>query len=308
MASIEHNNADWKEMRIRVDSIASAVFLIGGGALSLSMSVVISNFENLTISMEMVSDISSAWLSLFGAIGLALFMKIYMVFQSFLLQEKTKFMDNNYNIFNIGGWVVGGLSFILFCIGFYLTVFFGINLISEGNIIPITSPQAKAALVVVDYSVEKYNQQTYWVEYIPALVLPFIAILGLYIAYSQWRTNQNKLKLELFRMRFMIYEACTDFIRNIMKGGVVTDQILLDFLASTKEAKWLFNSEIASYLENDLYKNGVDLQCFRSELEGVGVGEKRSTNLNNQAAIKKWLLSQFKVLDEKFERYLRIKH
>ena len=308
MESIEHNNADWKEMRTRVDSIASAVFLIGGGALSLSMSVVISNFQNLTISMEMVSDISSAWLSLFGAIGLALFMKIYMVFQSFLLQEKTEFMDNNYNIFNMVGWVVGGISFILFCIGFYLTVFFGINLISEGKIILITSPHAKEALAIADYSVEKYNKQTHWVEYISALVLPFIAILGLYIAYSQWRTNQNKLKLELFRMRFMIYEASTDFIRDIMKGGVVTDQILLDFLASTKEAKWLFNAEISKYLENDLYKNGVDLQCLRSELEGFGAGEERSKNLNEQTVIKKWLLSQFKVLDEKFECYLRLKH
>lgn len=308
MTSIEHNNADWKEMRTRVDSIASAVFLIGGGALSLSMSVVISNFENLTISMEMVSDISSAWFSLFGAIGLALFMKISMVFQSFLLQEKTEFMGNNYNKFNIFGWVFGSLSFILFCIGFYLTVFFGINLISEGNIIPITLPQAEAALVIADYSVDKYNENTHWVEYIPALVLPFIAILGLYIAYSQWRTNQNKLKLELFRMRFKIYEASTVFIGDIMKGGVVTDQILRDFLVNTKEAKWLFNAEVARYLENDLYSNGVDLQSLGSELEGIGIGEERSKNVNDQAGIKIWLLAQFKVLDDKFDPYLRLKH
>lgn len=308
MASIENHSADWQEMRARVDSIANAIFLIGGGSLSLSMSVVISNFESLTVNTKMVSDISSAWLSLVYSIGLALLLKIYMVFQSFHLQGNPEFMNKYNRIFNLGGWIVGGTSFVLFCVGFYLTVIFGVDLVSGDKIVEAYSSVAKSPLSRVGYSDDILTRNPFWLEYVSSLALPMIAVFGLYIAYRQWRTNQNNLKLALFKMRLSIYESSAGYISEIMSGGVVSDKILFDFLAGTSESKWLFNAEINKYLFDDLYSNGVDLQCLRSELEGLAIGNERLINLKNQTKIKKWLLSQISVIDEKFEPYLRLSH
>lgn len=38
----------------------------------------------------------------------------------------------------------------------------------------------------------------YWTTYLSAFSVPAIAVLGAAIAYRQWRTAQNKLKLDLF--------------------------------------------------------------------------------------------------------------
>ena len=45
------------------------------------------------------------------------------------------------------------------------------------------------------------------VPVLSALLTPTIAIITTYIAYEQWRTNRNKLKLDLFDRRFAVYDA-----------------------------------------------------------------------------------------------------
>lgn len=131
MSSIEHHNDDWKEMRSRTDSIANVVFLIGGGSLSLSISVILGNMENLEITIEAFHRIQNAWLSLFGSIVLALFLKIFMVFQSFHLQINTSFMNDHHGKFNFSGWIIGLTSFALFCIGLYLMIASGASLVAQ---------------------------------------------------------------------------------------------------------------------------------------------------------------------------------
>lgn len=51
MGTIEKNYEEWNEIRSRVDSLASAVFLIAGGALTLSISVLTSQTSPLEYSL-----------------------------------------------------------------------------------------------------------------------------------------------------------------------------------------------------------------------------------------------------------------
>ena len=125
----ENDYEHWKEMRARVDSIANAVFLIGGGALSLSITVILSNLKKLDISQPDIQFIKCAWILLFFAIVSSLFLKIFIVFQAFLLQEKTNFMDKHYMKFNCAGWVIGLTSFLLFCVGLYFMIMSASNLL-----------------------------------------------------------------------------------------------------------------------------------------------------------------------------------
>jgi hypothetical protein len=148
----------------------------------------------------------------------------------------------------------------------------------------------------------------HWTAYLAALLTPTVAVLGSLIAYRQWRTAQNKLKLDLFDRRFAVYSAATTLLASIMGSGMATDEKLFEFLSATRDAKWLLSTEISAYLEKELYHKAVDLQCLATELQDMPRGEERSANVHKQSEIKKWFLKQYEVLDEKFSLYLKLKH
>lgn len=148
----------------------------------------------------------------------------------------------------------------------------------------------------------------HWTNYLAALLAPTVAVLGSVIAYRQWRTAQNKLKFELFDRRFSVYEASRNLLASIITSGKAKDEEVFKFLLATREAKWLLNNEVATYLEKEVYHKAIDLQTLQATLEGVPVGEERSANVKKQAVIKKWFIAQYEVLDEKFSPFLELQH
>ncbi|WP_297531979.1 hypothetical protein [Thalassolituus sp.] len=117
---MEKNLEEWKELRARVDSIAGAIFLVAGGALSLSITVVIGNLGNLGLSDSDANVLKYAWTLLVLSIVLALSVKIVSVLQKYLLLIKPSFMNQHYMKFNGVGWVLGLTSFVFFCGGLWL--------------------------------------------------------------------------------------------------------------------------------------------------------------------------------------------
>lgn len=146
------------------------------------------------------------------------------------------------------------------------------------------------------------------VEISNALLTPVIAFLAAYIAWRQWETAQNRLKLDIFERRFSVYDATKSLIASIMQTGKATDENMFKFLAATKEAKWLFDDQIASYLDDKIWEKAVDLQTLNSELEGLPQGRERTENIHKQRDIKIWLSSQLKEIDKLFSKFLRIEH
>lgn len=148
----------------------------------------------------------------------------------------------------------------------------------------------------------------HWTTYISALFVPMIAVFGALIAYRQWRTAQNKLKLDLFDRRLVIYEAARDYISSVMTSGKTTNEKEFGFLTGTRGAKWLFNDEITQYLDIELWHKICDLGCLQSELNDLPASEERTRKLHAQADLKKWLFAQIKVLDGKFSPFLTLRH
>lgn len=148
----------------------------------------------------------------------------------------------------------------------------------------------------------------HWTTYLSALLVPTVAIFGSIIAYRQWRTAQNKLKLDLFERRFSVYDSARKLIGSIMTSGKARDEEVHRFLSETREAKWLLNTEIAKYLDEELYAKAIELQALEAELEGVPVGEERSANVKRQSEVKRWIREQYDVLDEEFSSFLKLGH
>ena len=130
MGSFENNNADWSELRSRVDSIANAVFLVAGGALSLSITVILGNKTATFLTKEVLCLTVQAWYCLLAAIVLFLLLKVHLVFQAFLLQFKPNFVNKHLVGLNLVGWSIGAAGFGSFCWGFYAMVRSAIGAIS----------------------------------------------------------------------------------------------------------------------------------------------------------------------------------
>lgn len=148
----------------------------------------------------------------------------------------------------------------------------------------------------------------HWTAYLAALLTPTVAIFGSVIAYRQWRIAQNKLKFELFDRRFSLYEASRKLLGSIMTSGKAKDEEIFKFCVATREAKWLLNIAVATYLEKELYHKAIKLQALQAELQGVPVGSERSANVQEQLEIKEWFIAQYEVLDEKFSPFLELQH
>jgi len=150
--------------------------------------------------------------------------------------------------------------------------------------------------------------EPHWTTYLAALLTPTIAVFGASIAYRQWRTAQNKLKLDLFERRLSVYESARDYLASVFTSGKTSQEAEFKFLSGTRGAKWLFDDAIVQYLDKVLWQKICELGCIQSELEGLPVGEERSRKVHASADIKKWMVEQTSVLDEKFSPYLSLRH
>ena len=152
------------------------------------------------------------------------------------------------------------------------------------------------------------NCDPHWTTYLTALLTPTVAVIGSLVAYRQWVLARNKLKLDLFERRFAVYEAARNLLASIMTSGKAKDAEIFKFMVATREAKWVLNPAVAEYLDKQLYHMALELQALSAELDGVPIGEERTSNVRRQGEIKKWFLEQYDVLDSHFSSFLQLGH
>lgn len=117
---VEQNHDEWKEIRARVDSIASVIFLLSGGALSLSITVMLDSKASGLITPEVASLAGSAWYWLFAAICALLLLKVQLVFGKYWLLTDTETASRSAPALNVLGWLVGFAGFVSFVNGMRL--------------------------------------------------------------------------------------------------------------------------------------------------------------------------------------------
>jgi len=147
-----------------------------------------------------------------------------------------------------------------------------------------------------------------WVEYLSALLTPTIAILGSIIGFQQWRTNSKRLKHELFDRRYKQFTVVREFLGSIMTSGKSKQEEQFKFLTGTSGMRFIFDDEIAEYIDKTIWHLAIELECLDSELEGVPVGDERTKNVKRQGEIKVQLHEELKSLEGKFAKYLQLQH
>ncbi len=148
----------------------------------------------------------------------------------------------------------------------------------------------------------------HWTAYVSAFAIPLIAAIAATIAYQQWRTARNKLKLDLFERRMEIYEAARELLGNVARTGNTTLEKQFEFLSKTRSAKWLFGPEVVEYFDH-LWERTIDLEMHQSIVSKSERNDpERAMHIKLKSEALKHLMAQYKVLDQKCAPYLELRH
>jgi hypothetical protein len=93
------------------------------------------------------------------------------------------------------------------------------------------------------------------VEALKWIVGTIILVLGLWVAFLQWRTAQQKAVLERNERRFKLYETVKNCVDQVSRNSLYFDnEQERKFLKAMEEARFLFGDDLHDYLET-LRKN-----------------------------------------------------
>lgn len=151
------------------------------------------------------------------------------------------------------------------------------------------------------------NTAPVWITYLSALLTPLVALLGIVIAFRQWRTAQQKLKLDLFNRRFVVYDATMLAMSTVARRGSIRPDEVEQFAAGTRGAKFLFNEEVEAYLER-LYAHLDQVARLTVHIDKViDQGGDRDSFLAQRAHYRALIGKQWetKGADAVFKKFMR---
>lgn len=133
-----------------------------------------------------------------------------------------------------------------------------------------------------------------------------VAVIVAYIAIMQFKTNRDRLRLELYEKRFSIYEGLKEFLEKIIIQFDVTDKDLREFRIKTNEAEFLFEEDIIHYLKK-VSDEGTKLYSYNCQIKRGETPPPWPKDPEDIKGAKTWLQDQLKESKNKFSKYMRFK-
>jgi hypothetical protein len=145
------------------------------------------------------------------------------------------------------------------------------------------------------------------VWYFQGLLTPVIAGIAIYIAWQQWKTNRQKLKLDLYDRRLKVFERVREILA-MMYTTVSDDKRLFELLSGTRDAEFLFGVEIKDYIE-EVYRRASTLSATNKQLRAIletAPAELRKKLADVESEQVKWAFEQTRVVADKFKQYINL--
>jgi len=148
------------------------------------------------------------------------------------------------------------------------------------------------------------------IKIVSGLLTPIIAIIAVYIAYQQYLINKRKLKLDLYERRFRIFDETKKVLHKINQYAKIDLIELRDFMFSTNDRIFLFDSDI-NELIIEIKNKAIDLNHSTDDLKNeiklpVGSNE-RKVQIENNTTLTHWFTSEFQNIEYRFLKYLDFK-
>jgi hypothetical protein len=141
------------------------------------------------------------------------------------------------------------------------------------------------------------------VQYVQGLGPTFVAIavgvIAATIAYWQWRTANDKLKMDLFEKRYNVYSAFLAASKAALANNPDRVKINIDFVELLWQADFLFDDKVGQFLK-DANEEIARLIVFENNL-----AERRATSAPVDSRSEKNISDQMKVVWQLHESLLK---
>gem|GEM_PF-2492706 len=141
------------------------------------------------------------------------------------------------------------------------------------------------------------------IDIMQGLLVPVIALLGVWIAFHQWNTNRLRLQHELFDRRFKLYEEIINLFASVLGSHSVNSFEHLSFFEARMLARFLFGEDIAQFLGEVTKKLG-ELEAIQEELNSRHQDEDTSSLHQRELDIRHWFHGQLEDLETMFDKYM----
>ncbi len=148
-----------------------------------------------------------------------------------------------------------------------------------------------------------------WIDILSALLVPTIAVAGIYIANQQYRVNQQRLKHKLYERRLVIFKHMKTYLSEIFRSGKVTYDRAMKFNYDVAEATFLFDENIDNRIK-EIYTKSIKMASLQSQIYDeygiscLAAGDERTRIVNEQTELLIWLTNQLGELKPLFGEYL----
>ena len=144
------------------------------------------------------------------------------------------------------------------------------------------------------------------------LIAPVTLVITTYIAIQQRRTDDLKVRSDLYDKRFAVYAALSSFLAQTQLNALsINYSSIVPFGQKVKESYFIFDEEIANYLEKIL-QEGMQLCDLNAKLNDPrldtgGMNETRPQVANEFSKQLDWFKQQLDSdVRKKFRKYLKL--
>jgi len=129
------------------------------------------------------------------------------------------------------------------------------------------------------------DQLPHWVQIVQALGPTFVTIVAAliagFIAYRQWKTAHDKLRLDLFDKRFAIYRAYFHASAAALGRWPNREEVLSEFTSLKGQSNFLFGADASRFIDEAMKEISglIAHQNTQQEMRRTG---QRDANLGNQ--------------------------
>lgn len=141
------------------------------------------------------------------------------------------------------------------------------------------------------------------------LISVFTATLAAIVAWTGYQQHvlaREKLKLDLFEKRFVVFQATGKFLATCVQNGFVELDDLFSFRKETYQVVFLFEVEMSNYIER-LYQRGLEARTAKAKYSPLPLGVERSRLCDIEAQILEELGNELGRLPEVFAPYMKFR-
>jgi len=159
-------------------------------------------------------------------------------------------------------------------------------------------------------SLEKWIREVDWrliVACFQGLLTPVIAGIAVYIARQQWKTAAYRVKFDLYDRRIRVYERVREIL-GLMYTTVSDDARLHELLRDTRDAEFLFGSEIKNYIE-EVFQRASALSSAHQHLREIlntAPPEQRRVLAEREQEQVQWAFAEARTIADRFKSALDV--